>query len=302
MVKQKYTVKEKVEIKSECSLIISQLLATRRKGLFPMVKVLGHPGTGKSGACIRLGELLNFRLHGELSFDPYYVIDSIEKLIEIVVETKSEDKRVVVIEELSTLLNNRRFMGRDNVAANNLFDTMRKKGMFIIANYPINKTVDSHTERMFNIYIEVVNLDVNNHIYFLRSHILQTNVNSGKTYHHSFKNNKGFDVSYFKLKWGNKETFDKYDSNKDKFMTQLYTKMLASKRVEIQKENKKLNRISDVLTDKQQAVMESYARGLSTKEISEINNVTTASICASRRSAIIKGYSVAEFKAKVELE
>jgi len=296
----RYTKEERDAINKEANLIVKHVLFTLRKGKMPLIKVLGHPGTGKSGLCIRLAELLNFKLHGELSFDPMYVVDNIEGLLEVVIHTKPEDKRVIVVEELSTLLNNRRFMGKDNVAANNLFDTMRKKGMIVISNYPIDKTVDSHIEKLFNVGIEVLNLDKNNHQYFIRAKILQTNPGTGKTYNHLFKDERGFDVRFFRLNWGNKDTFEAYDEGKDAFMNQLYQKMLMVKKAEKEKEYKKLNydmRHND-LTEKQENVMKLFAAGHNVDEIAAMKGVSIVAIHASKRAAFKKGFNFDDFKPK----
>ena len=297
--------KEQADTLNEVKLLIKYLLFIYKKGKFPMLKVLGHPGTGKSGACIRIAELLNLRLHGELYFDPQYVVDNLQDLIEIIIKTKPEDKRVVVIEEMSALFNNRRFMGKENVSANKIFDTMRKKGIIVIGNYPVNKTVDSHIEQMFNIGCEIINLDKINKKYFMRAVILQTNPGTGKTYTHLFKTEDGFDVRFFNLRWCDEETFKTYDEGKDEFMDNLYKNLLAKQLSDKAKERKFLaEAISGTkpLTENQEHIMTELARGKTTEEIAKETNRVEGSIRSARALAFKKGYSVADFKKKLEDE
>ncbi len=261
-----------------------------------MIKVLGHPGTGKSGCCIRLGELLNLRIHKKLEFNPEDVVDSFEGLVQKIMETKPEDKRVIIIEELSTLLNNREFMKRDNVSATKLFDTMRKKKMIVIANYPIGKSVDSHVERMFNVELEVKNLDKSNHQYFVYGRKLQTNPLTGKTYYHLFTSNEGHDLRMFLIKWCDEETFRIYDENKDKFMEKLYSEILQRKKDELIKATT-IKNLSKTITKRQNEIMCLLTKNdLDYKKVSKELNISTQAIYAAKRSVLSKGYTFKDFE------
>lgn len=292
--------KEELNIlNKEAELIIKHLLFIYKKGRFPMIKVLGHPGTGKSGACMRIAELLNLRLHGTCSFDPQYIVDNLEDLVEVIIRTKPSDKRVIVIEEMSSLFNNRRFMGKDNVAANKIFDTMRKKGMIVIGNYPIDKTVDSHIEKLFNVSLEVINLDKINKKYFLRAIILQTNPGTGKTYTHLFKNDRGFDVRFFNLSWCDPDTFAAYDEGKDVFMKELYENILNKKRAERAKEVLVSNQIKNglkPLTENQKQVMQALGSGKKLEDIAKATNRSVSAIRTARDLSFKKGYKIEDFQ------
>jgi len=290
----------------EGELIIKFILRVYAIGKFPLIKVIGHPGTGKSGACIRIAELLNKRIHKEEKFDPKYIVDSLEKLLKVVMESKSEDRRVIIIEEMSTLFNNRRFMQSENITANSLFDTMRKKKMIVIGNYPISKTVDSHIEKAFNCEIEVLRLDKANKQYFCKAKKLQTNPGSGKTYTHLFTDDKGYDVHYFCFKWCDVKTFEEYDEGKDKFMNDLYESMLLKNRKK-QLEFAKLKQEVEVgesgilppLTAKQTKVLEALHQGKTTTQIAAegiVKHGVEVSQCvhAMRR----KGYQIERYGAR----
>lgn len=288
------------DIRKEANAILKYTLNLYNKGRFPMIKVLGHPGTGKSGCCIRLGELLNLRIHKKLEFNPDDIIDSFEGLIQKIMETKPEDKRIIIIEELSTLLNNREFMKRDNISATKLFDTMRKKRMIVIANYPIGKSVDSHVERMFNIELEVKNLDKSNHQYLVYGRQLQTNPLTGKTYCHLFNSKEGHDLRMFLIKWCNEETFKIYDENKDKFMEKLYKDILQKKKDELMAESVKSNQIRNYglkpLTQRQAEIMCLISKhGGNISKVAEELEVTPTSISQARKAVFSKGYTSSDF-------
>lgn len=289
---------------TEGELVLKHILKVFSIGKFPLIKVIGHPGTGKSGMCIRLGELLNKLLHKKEEMPVEYIVDNIEDLLKIVIETKMEDKRVIVIEEMSTLFNNRRFMQQENITANSLFDTMRKKGMIVIGNYPITKTVDSHIEKSFNCEIETLRLDKTNHEYFVKCKVLQTNPGTGKTYSHLFSDDEGHDILYFRFNWCNKKTFEAYDENKDKFMKNIYELMLLKqqkKKMELEKLKAQVNGNYDnkrkPLTENQRIVLQELANGKTQNAIMrEYGFGTPSAITDIKNCAFRKGYTIEEFK------
>ncbi|NCD05874.1 MAG: AAA family ATPase [Spirochaetia bacterium] len=290
-------------------LVLKHILRILRIGKFPLIKVIGHPGTGKSGVCIRLGELLNKRLHNSEKMPVDDIVDNLEDLIKLVIETKKEDRKVVIIEEMSTLFNNRRFMQTENITANSLFDTMRKKGMIVIGNYPITKTVDSHIEKSFNCEVEALRLDKTNKEYFVKAKILQTNPGTGKTYSHFFTDDEGRDFMYFRFKWCNKKTFEEYDLNKDRFMKETYELMLLKnqkKKMQIEKLKEEIQNggkdYRKPLTDRQKEIMGYIGQGLKYPEIMEKCGIKAASTISTTKDNVFKkGYTLAEFKSDEQL-
>jgi hypothetical protein len=298
-----------IDKEKEGELILKHILKVYSVGKFPLIKVIGHPGTGKSGFCIRLGELINKKIHGVEKMNTEDIIDNLEDLIKKVIDTKESEQKVVIIEEMSTLFNNRRFMQQENITANSVFDTMRKKKMIVIGNYPISKTVDTHIEKSFNCEIETLRLDKANKQYFCKAKILQTNPGTGKTYSHFFKDETGSDVSYFAFNWADKETFDKYDEGKDRFMNELYENLML-KAQKKKMENDKLRAVINgtaplnvrkVLTEKQEEVLREMASGKNYGQIAKEKNVAVNSIQSSYRLAVMKGYSPDDFKVQEPL-
>ncbi len=210
----------------EGKLIIDAILRVYVSGKLAFIRVIGKPGTGKSGLCIRIAELLNKRLHKEEKFETKYIVDNLEDLIKLVMETKKEDKRVIIIEEMSALFNNRRFMQTENITANALLDTMRKRGIILIGNYPIAKTVDTHIEKLLCGDVQAIRIDKVHKEYFVDYRIMDTSPGTGKTYRRILRDQYGNEAAYFRFNWCDKETFEKYDEGKDLFMKNLYEHLL----------------------------------------------------------------------------
>lgn len=293
-----------IDKEKEGELILKHILKVYAVGKFPLIKVIGHPGTGKSGFCIRLGELINKKIHGVEKMEVEDIIDNLEDLIKKVIDTKESEQKVVIIEEMSTLFNNRRFMQQENITANSVFDTMRKKKMIVIGNYPISKTVDTHIEKSFNCEVETLRLDKANKQYFAKAKILQTNPGTGKTYSHFFKDETGSDVSYFAFNWCDKETFEKYDEGKDRFMKELYENLML-KAQKKKMENDKLRAVINgtaplnprkVLTERQEIILRKVAEGLNYTQIAKELNITQPAVSQAFNYAMLKGYSPDDFR------
>lgn len=189
------------------------------KGMGTTIFVVGLSGTGKSSTCLRLSELLA----EEYEVPPQIlIVDSLMKFIGAIKRSSLGD--IIVVEEVSVLFPSRRSMSSENVSVNKIFDTVRKKQLIIICNFPIWPSVDSHMRTLGNVLVETLYIDKKQQIVVSKTFRLQPNPQSGKIYKKYFKR-KGRTVHRTITRKPNSETWDKYEKEKDSFMDQLYSRL-----------------------------------------------------------------------------
>jgi len=192
------------------------------KGLLTMVKFIGLSGMGKSYASIRCAELLAKSIHGDnYKIQERNIIKNLLQLIRFIrgVKTRGE---IIIIEEMSVLFPSRRSMSGINVDANAIIDTVRKKGIIMLCNYPLNHTVDSHIEAMCCLEVVAVQLNKSAGICLCRPFILQTNPQIPKTYYHKLIDKEGNEVDSIFFRLPSKELINPYENEKDNLMENLY--------------------------------------------------------------------------------
>jgi len=228
---------EKFDYKNEkeCDVIISYINARFKKGLGTNIFVIGLSGSGKSSTSVRVGQKIQeSRPEEDLKL---FIVDSLLELLEAIKKSKKGD--IIVVEEVSVLFPSRRAMAGDNVSIAKIFDTIRKKKLLIISNAPLWKSIDSHMKSMGHILILSIKVLLSEKVVVSKFYKLQTNPLSSKTYTHIMTRN-GRDVPLLFTREPSKEVWDKYESDKDKFIDDLYEKERAKQIKKLEKENKAL--------------------------------------------------------------
>lgn len=203
----------------ESDVLVNAVSTRRSKGLGTNIFVIGMPGTGKSSASIRFGELICESYEEEISL---HVVDSLFKLVRAIKNSKRGD--VIIIEEVSVLFPSRRAMAGDNVMIGKLFDTVRKRLLTIISNAPIYGAIDSHMRALGHYLVETIKILKKEKVVISKIHRTQTNSKSGKTYFHTMTR-KGRDVNQIYTRKPNSEVWDNYEREKDKFIDKLYLEL-----------------------------------------------------------------------------
>ncbi len=207
----------------ESDVIVDLIIKRFKKGLYTLVLVIGLPGTGKSSTCFRLSELVSKGLEEKEEIKPKIkVVDSFLQLTEFIRNANKGD--VAVIEEVGVLFPSRRSMAHDNVSVGKVLDTCRKKQVILLANSPILKQVDSNIRSMACLSIETLKIIKNQKVVVSKPLRLQTNPGSGKTYTHRLSRG-GKEVHRTYTRMPNKEIWEEYEEQKDKFMEKLYEKL-----------------------------------------------------------------------------
>jgi hypothetical protein len=225
----------------ESDVIVDEVMRRYKKGLGTNILVIGLSGTGKSSVSIREAELIAKEHKKNAKEIKITVVNDLVLLIETIRKSNLGD--VVIPEEVSVLFPSRRSMSGENVAINKIFDTVRKKQLTIIANAPILGTIDSHMRSMGHIIIETQRIYKTQKVVVSKALKMQTNPRSGKTYFHRFQR-KGREVHRIFTKMPNLEIWNKYESDKDKFMDELYKNLKYAQEVKSTKLNKEMNKNS----------------------------------------------------------
>lgn len=233
--------------KPESDVVIDYIEKRHKKGLYTLCLVFGLPGTGKSSTCLRDAQLVSMRLHNQDNVSEENIIDSLLELIKFIRRAKPGD--IAIIEEVSVLFPSRRAMSSDNVAIARVLDTCRKKGVILFANAPIFDSIDKHIRCLAHISIETLKIVKSQGVVVSKALRLQTNPASGKTYLHRF-NRKGREVHRVFTKMPEGDIWERYESKKDKFMDNLYSKLKAKAELVESKELKAMGKEVKVVQEK----------------------------------------------------
>lgn len=256
----------------EAEAIKREVMNKYKRGLLPIILVIGHPGTGKSYSSIRLGEIISKEI--KASFTIGNIVDNLLDLLRFI---KSHSHCVLVIEEGSILFSSRRSMTDENVIVNKVMDSLRKKQIVCIINFPIAKTIDSHILHMSNLLLETLLINKTKGYILVKPLILQTNVSSGKTYYHKLRDNKGYDISFSYFLKPSAELCKSYEGKKDVFLDELYTNLELKHEKKLGKKGEDLEKLkpNDMFTPNQLQIWDLlFKKKIEVKKIAEIMKCT----------------------------
>ncbi len=277
--------RKEIDLKNipESKAILDNVESRYRKGLMNVLHIIGLPGTGKSWACIRLGEIISERLHGENRMTANRIVDNLLDLLKVIRAVKGPGE-IVIIEEAGVLFGSRRAMSSENVDAGKIFDTLRKKRMIVLMNNPISKDLDNRLVRLSSMAIQTLSLNKSKGICTIKALKLQTNPDTGKTYRHRLKDRGGHDIHRCWLGKPNEETTTEYEAMKDKFLDELYEVLVVRQQKKRDKVLKELEvRVSGVagmegITPEERRTFNLADKGIPNKDIANIEGVCVRTI------------------------
>jgi DNA-binding CsgD family transcriptional regulator len=266
----------KPKVWKESETIPKFIIARWRKGLANLIAVIGPPGTGKSYVGMRLAEVIAQRTGVKFGIENVFSIADDKETKRFISFLRSAERGTpMIIEEASVLFNSRRFMSKLNVNFNKILDTVRKKGIVLILNYPHFNTTDIHIERMVNLLIETRVLYKSYNACLVKPMILQTDVQTGKTYRHKLVEN-GIKIDYSIILKPNEELCKQYEASKDKYLDDLYNTLEEKGKKDEVMTAKKLDKLK--LAPQQQEIVNLRASGLDVKAISKKLGLTVQTV------------------------
>lgn len=277
----------------EADVVVQNVMTRYLKGLGTNIFVIGLSGTGKSSTSQRLGELICEKRKEEGLDNEVFIVDSLLHLVRAVRNAKMGD--VIVVEEVSVLFPSRRAMSKENVAIGRIMDTIRKKRIALISNAPIWGSIDSHMRALGHIIVETLAIKKRQKIVMSKFHRLQTNPRSGKTYTHTFQR-AGRDVKLMYTQMPNKEKWEEYEKQKDKFMEELYESLEIQERKKIKKfvDDKEhvTAKLSRPLTERQEQIYKLLKKGMTQVQIAKELGTTQPSVCSNVKFMRNKGADI----------
>lgn len=241
----------------EAGAILRKIKSRYRKGILNCIKIIGLSGTGKSYACMRLGEKISLELHKKNEITINNVVDNLLDLLKFIRNVQHPGE-ILIIEEAEVLFPARRAMSGDNVDAGKIFDTIRKKRIIVIMNYPINKSLDSHIDALCTLQLETLKIIKSKEICVIKPLRLQTNPGSGKVYFHRLHKD-GHEIHRSYLRKPTDTLVQMYEGKKDQFLDNLYHILQMKQEERVKKELKKYGKaqITQKITEKE---LDAYTR------------------------------------------
>lgn len=266
----------------EAGAIRRQIQVTYKRGRVNIVHVIGLPGTGKSWACLRLGELISLDIHGKIELEIDAVVDNLLDLLKFIRRVKKPGE-VCIAEEIGVWLSSKRAMSAINVDAGMIWDTIRKKRIIILANNPINKDVDKKLLALSSMQIQTLSMNKQFGVTILKPLRLQTNPDTAKTYRHRLKDG-GKEVHRCWIGKPRKELTDAYEHSKDQFLDDLYERLEKKHQEKRDKEVGKLGLKVGEITAIESKRFGMYDRGMTFQDIANVDGSSYEAIRKSVRS------------------
>lgn len=271
--------KSRIDFKNieEAGAIRKEILRVYWSGKMNIIQVIGLPGTGKSWACLRLGELISEDLHkADYKIGVKNVADNLLDLLKFVRGIKKEGE-ILILEEIGVWLSSKRAMSTDNVDAAKVWDTLRKKRVIVITNNPINKDVDKKLMAMSSMMIQTLSLNKGEGICMLKPMRLQTNPDTAKTYRHRLHQH-GFDVHRCWVGRPDDQLCKDYEDSKDSFLDKLYSRLEKKHQEREDKELGKMGEKIGIITQLESKRAAMKLKGMTNREISLIEGKSEETI------------------------
>ena len=294
-----------VEQTPEADIIIGMALYRFRTGFHTQTLIVGARGTGKSSTCQRLSELYNQEMNPireKLGLSKKIrgkTVDTVIGLIEFCKNAEMGDDAVV--EEVSVLYPSRRAMSSENVAVGQLFDVIRKKRLTLWLNCPILTSTDANIRTSSQVLVETFKILKEKSVVISRFWKLQTNTQTGKVYKKKFHRGKKA-AKYMFTSMPDEKAWEDYNKDKDKFIDELYMKLLVKQKKKDDKDSKDLANYDPTkgyrreLTEKQEEVMRTIARCKSQTEAAKLLGMNDSQVSIHKKGAMKKGYNISEFR------
>ncbi len=250
-------VKKEVKKKSAFVSYVQNRVLKRNKN-FIMV-VVGATGSGKSYACMKLGEALDSTFNiDRVCFKTLEFINLVKTL------TKSNDKenyrgKVILWDELGVEQNSREFMSLSNRVINYFFQTSRHLNLIVLMTVPLITFVDISTRQLAHAMGEMGGINFSNNSSKMITKFNQTNVMTAKTYKkflRVYEDGKWKVVRHLVLGLPSKKLLKAYEIKKKKYTSSLYSDIIERLEEKDKPKNEK-----KPLTELQKRILEIWEGG-----------------------------------------
>jgi len=219
-----------------------------KKNKNAVISLNGGVGSGKSWASLyyakKIAEKLGTEFSPRLNMD-FNFAGMMEKMK---LPCNQKPGTVFIFEEVGTAgsgASYREWQGNINKFFQSFMQTWRHRNNILIMNSPVFGYLEKGVRQLVNLQITMIGINKHNGTSFGRPLMLQTNVLTGKTYHHTYSpkyDGKKVKINNICFKKPNYEVIQEYEEMKSHFTTKLNKDMLDSL-----KPKEKVTKLLDVL-------------------------------------------------------
>lgn len=141
----------------------------------------GSPGSGKSYADLRIGELW-YDYWFQKDFPVSNSIFSIEQMMRKLNHSDLQKGELFILEEAGALINAKDFMSQVNRLFNFYMQSFRCRNVLLIFNLPIMEMMDKSTRLLVHSHFVTSKIDKNKKLCSIRPYFTQVNQQTGKVY------------------------------------------------------------------------------------------------------------------------
>lgn len=174
------------------NLLVEYIKRRLKRNQNCLIVVCGQTGSGKSYATIRLAEEVDESFHlGRVVFK---IRDFMRML-----DGRLKKGNVLIYDEAGTGINARDWWSISNKLVNYVLQTFRQDNIVVFFTVPDISFLDSHTRKLFHVYVETMPIDYKNKIAYLKPLLIDHNALINKTYYKYLIIRDTFECC--KLKW-----------------------------------------------------------------------------------------------------
>lgn len=195
----------------------------------------GKPGTGKSFAALRLGEIVDddFGLHKVIVGDNLGFVSLLEKAL----NKEFDNGAFLLFDEAGLGMSSREWNRKQNKLMSVIFQLIRKMGLCVVFTVPTLNMIDVTARRIANYWMDAIGVNLKTKRSSFKLWWLDYNNYFDKIYRHNFKQG-GKEIRVWQFKLPQRIDLDKYEVKKDATIKGLLTEardILTPKEIEAAK-------------------------------------------------------------------
>ena len=244
----------------ENSEFILKLRRDLNRGFGKFLICTGKPGTGKSFAALRLGEIIddNFNLDQIIVGDNLGFVSLLERAL----SGEFPNGTFILFDEAGMGMSSREWNKKQNKLMSVVFQLIRKMGLCIAFTVPTFNMIDVTARRISNYWMDAVGINLHTKRSSFKLWWLDYNNYFDKIYRHNFKQN-GKDITLWQFKLPERIDLNEYEKKKDATIKEL---LREAREVLTPQEPKSVGRVP--IFDKFE-IIELLQKGLTPKEVSK---------------------------------
>jgi hypothetical protein len=244
---------------------VRYLLSRIKKNQNNLIVVVGATGSGKSYACLKIGELMSEK--NGVPFTDSNIVFGLKELLKLINSGKLKKGSVILFDEPQCSISAREFQSLANKTFNYLISTFRHRCFTVLMATPYEDLLDISSRKLFHAKFLTTGIDRKEKKVILKPLIMQYNSHKQKFYEKflrvSFREENSPVNTILPLRnWSipkpSEELIKLYEQKKLKFTTNLNEHL--EKRLEAYEKQNEIKDKRKPLTDKQLTVLITLAR------------------------------------------